>query len=113
MPPAVRLADERGRLRPLNVQSEQLALRVSVYVAPPGIVSHDGHAYPMPPEATGLAGTLYLYPARVRIVAGEFEIEHARQVVSRAKAGRRRKPAVVPESFVSSGPSGPSEPSLA
>ena len=33
----------------------------------------------MPPEAIGLPGTLYLYRERVRILAGRFSAEHARQ----------------------------------
>jgi hypothetical protein len=32
----------------------------------------------MPPDAIGLAGTLYLYRDRVRIVAGRFEATHPR-----------------------------------
>ena len=85
LPPSRRLAEERARLRPLHVQSEQLALRVPIYVGPTAVVVHEGHVYPMPPQAAGLTGTLYLYPRRVRIVAGTFEIEHSRQVVNREK----------------------------
>jgi hypothetical protein len=33
--PAVRLAEERLRLRPLKVQPDHLALRVPIYVGPP------------------------------------------------------------------------------
>ena len=44
-----------------------------------GVVMHDGHPYSMPPDAIGLPGTLYLYRDRVRIVAGRFSAEHARQ----------------------------------
>ena len=79
--PAVRLAEERPRLRPLNVQPDQLALRVPIYVGPTATVVHDTHPYSMPPEAIGIAGTLYLYATRVRIVAGRFDIEHPRQFV--------------------------------
>jgi transposase len=79
--PAVRLAEERLRLRPLKVQPDHLALRVPIYVGPTATVVHDTHPYSMPPEAIGIAGTLYLYPTRVRIVAGRFDIEHARQWV--------------------------------
>jgi len=32
----------------------------------------------MPPQAIGIAGTLYLYRQRVRIVVGRFEAEHPR-----------------------------------
>jgi transposase len=79
--PAVRLAEERPRLRPLKVQPDQLALRVPIYVGPTATVVHDTHPYSMPPEAIGIAGTLYLYATRVRIVAGRFDIEHVRQFV--------------------------------
>ncbi len=77
--PAVRLAEERPRLRPLNVSPDQLALRVPISVGPTATVVHDTHPYAMPPEAIGIAGTLYLYATRVRIVAGRFDIEHPRQ----------------------------------
>ena len=77
--PAVRLAEETPRLRPLKVAPADLALRVPVYVGPTGTVIHDTHPYSMPPEAIGMAGTLSLYRARVRIVAGRHEVVHARQ----------------------------------
>ena len=56
-----------------------MALRIPVSVSPTGVVMHDGHPYSMPPDAIGLPGTLYLYRDRVRIVAGRFGAEHARQ----------------------------------
>ena len=77
--PAVRLAEETLRLRPLKVQPEELALRIPVYVGPTGTVVHEGHAYSMPPEAISMPGTLYLYAQRVRIVAGRYEAEHPRK----------------------------------
>jgi hypothetical protein len=77
--PAVRLAEEQPRLRALKVRPEELALRVPVYVGPTGTVVHDTHPYSMPPETIGIAGTLYLYRDRVRIVAGRFEVVHDRQ----------------------------------
>ena len=77
--PAVRLAEEAPRLRPLKVRPEELALRIPVYVGPTGTVLHEGHAYSMPPEAISMPGTLYLYSDRVRIVAGRYEAVHARQ----------------------------------
>ena len=77
--PAVRLAEEAPRLRPLKVQPEDLALRIPVYVGPTGTVLHDGHAYSMPPEAISMPATLYLYAQRVRIVAGRYEAEHPRK----------------------------------
>ena len=77
--PAVRLAEEAPRLRPLKVQPEDLALRIPVYVGPTGTVLHDGHAYSMPPEAISMPATLFLYAQRVRIVAGRYEAEHPRK----------------------------------
>jgi transposase len=77
--PAVRLAEETPRLRPLKVRPEELALRIPVYVGPTGTVLHDGHAYSMPPEAISMPGTLYLYADRVRIVAGRHQAVHPRK----------------------------------
>jgi len=77
--PAVRLAEEGPRLRPWKVRSEELALRIPVYVGPTGTVMHAGHAYSMPPEAISMPGTLYLYAERVRIIAGRHEPEHPRK----------------------------------
>jgi hypothetical protein len=77
--PAVRLAEEAGRLRALKVAPEQLALRIPVYVGPTGMVLHGGHAYSMPPETISMPATLYLYAQRVRIVAGHYEAEHPRK----------------------------------
>jgi transposase len=77
--PAVRLAEEAPRLRPLKVPPQDLALRIPVYVGPTGTVLHDGHAYSMPPEAISMPATLYLYAQRVRIVAARYEAEHPRK----------------------------------
>src|SRR6516225_9108650 len=77
--PALRLAEEAPRLRPLKVRPEELALRIPVYVGPTGTVLHDGHAYSMPPEAISMPGTLYLYADRVRIVAGRHAAVHPRK----------------------------------
>lgn len=77
--PAVRLSDERPRLRPLRVKPDDLALRIPVHVGPTGYVVHDTHPYSMDPDALGLPGTLYLYRDRVRIVAGRFQAEHERK----------------------------------
>src|SRR6201993_2543252 len=81
--PAVRLAEEAPRLRPLRVRPEELALRIPVYVGPTGTVVHDGHAYSMPPEAITMPGTLYLYAERVRIVAGRYQAEHPRKFAAK------------------------------
>src|SRR3984893_17851489 len=77
--PAVRLAEETVRLRPLKVGPGQLGLRIPVYVGPTGTVLHEGHPYSMPPEAISMPGTLYLYANRVRIVAGRHEATHPRK----------------------------------
>lgn len=77
--PAVRLAEEQPRLRPLRVKPDELALRIPVSVGPTGYVVHDTHPYSMPPDALGLPGTLYLYRDRVRIVAGRHQAEHERK----------------------------------
>ena len=71
VPPSVRLREEQHRLRALKVSPEDLAIRVPIYVGPTATVLHDTHSYSMPPEAIGIAGTLYLYRNRVRIVAEE------------------------------------------
>src|SRR5712692_9971669 len=84
--PAVRLEEERPRLRPLKVAPEQLALREPIVVGPTAAVVHDTHPYSMPPDAIGIPGTLFLYRNRVRIVAGRFEAIHERQFEPHAKS---------------------------
>jgi transposase len=79
--PAVRLDEERPRLRPLKVLPDDLAVRVPIVVGPTAEVIHDTHPYSMPPDAIGIAGTLYLYRTRVRIVAGRFAVTHERKFV--------------------------------
>jgi len=76
--PAARLGAEHERLRQLSIPPAEYALRFSVMVGPTGLVSFHGYRYSMPPEAIGIPGTLWLYPHRVRIVAGRFEREHPR-----------------------------------
>ncbi len=67
------------RLRPIKVFPETLALRVPIFVGPTAEVVFEGVPYSMPPEATLVAGTLFLYEKRLRIVAGRFEVEHRRR----------------------------------
>lgn len=76
--PSVRLLEERARLRPLKIAPDALALRIPVVVGPTGMVTWDSNRYSMPPDAIGIAGTLFLYRDRVRIVVGRFEAEHLR-----------------------------------
>lgn len=73
-----RMRDERPRLRPVKVKPADLAIRVPVVVGPTGMVVDDTRAYSMPPDAIGLAGTLFLYPDRVRVLAGRHEAIHSR-----------------------------------
>ena len=84
--PAVRLEEERSRLRPLKVAPADLAVRVPIVVGPTGEVSHDLHPYSMPPDAINIAGTLFLYREQVRIVAGRFEATHRRLFEPGAKS---------------------------
>jgi hypothetical protein len=76
--PAILLAEERQRLRPIKVQPNELALRFPVLVGPRAVVVHDGQSYAMPADAVGLVGMLHLYPDRVAIVAGRYEATHPR-----------------------------------
>jgi len=76
--PRARMGVELDRLRPLTIPSEEYPLRFPVVVGPTGTVRHDAIAYSMPPESIGFTGTLYLYPERVRIVAGRHEAVHDR-----------------------------------
>ena len=76
--PAIRLAEERPRLRPLKLKPEDLALRIPIVVGPTGMVNHEGRLYSMPAESISIGGTLFLYQDRVRIVVGRHEALHLR-----------------------------------
>jgi len=82
--PAILLAEERQRLRPLKVLAGELALRVPVLVGPRASVVYEGQSYAMPPEAVGLIGVLRLFPDRVEIAAGRYETTHPRRRPSAA-----------------------------
>lgn len=84
--PSARLAEERARFRPLRVAPADLALRFPIFVGPTGYVTFDTHQYSMPPEAIGIAGTLFLHEKRVRIVANRFEAIHDRLFERGAKS---------------------------
>jgi transposase len=84
--PSVRLAEERARFRALRVTPEELALRFPVFVGPTAYVTFETQQYSMVGDAIGIAGTLYLYRDRVRIVAGRFESTHARLFERGAKS---------------------------
>jgi transposase len=78
VPPAERIAAERERLRALAIAPAEYALRFPVVVGPTGLVTFQGRRYSMPPEAIGIPGVLWLYPERVKIVAGRHQREHTR-----------------------------------
>lgn len=88
--PESRRQEELPRLRPIKVLPEKLALRIPVFVGSTAEVMFEGQPYSMPPQATHVAGTLFLYEDRLRVVAGRFEVEHRRR-----KKGER--PAPLPE----------------
>jgi transposase len=58
---------------------EKLALRIPIFVGPTAEVIFEGLPYSMEPQATHIAGTLFLYEDRLRIVAGRFESLHRRR----------------------------------
>jgi transposase len=84
--PSARIGEERARMRPCSVKPKELALRIPIVVGVTAMVVHHTHMYSMEPEAIGLAGTLYLYTDRVRIVAGRFRAEHQRLFVPHEKS---------------------------
>jgi transposase len=77
--PEIRRQEELPRLRPVKVLPEKLTLRIPIFVGPTAEVMFEGLPYSMPPEATHIAGTLFLYEDRLRIVAGRFEALHRRR----------------------------------
>lgn len=66
--PAVRLAAEHQRMKPLAIAPNEYGLRVAVTVGPTAMVTYQGLRYAMPAGACGIPATLWLYPDRVRIV---------------------------------------------
>jgi len=71
--PALRLAQERARLRPLPIPPPAYALKIPVVVTARARVGYAGGEYSMPPATLGQPATLHLYRDRVEIVtkAGE------------------------------------------
>jgi hypothetical protein len=82
--PAILLAEERQRLRPLRLDPRDVALRFPVVVGPRATVVHEGASYAMPQESVGLVGALHVYPDHVDIVAGRYEATHARSTQPRS-----------------------------
>jgi len=77
--PETRRQEELARLRPVKVFPETLALRFPVFVGPTAEVMFEGAPYSMPPEATLITGTLFLFEDQLRILAGRFEASHRRR----------------------------------
>jgi transposase len=78
--PAVRLAVELERMKPLATPPAEYPLRFPVQVGPTAMVEFQGIRYAMPAGACGIPATLHLYPDRVRIstAGGRFEATHPR-----------------------------------
>ena len=66
--PAVRLAAEQARMKPLAIPPNEYGLRFAVTVGPTAMVTHQGIRYAMPAAACGIPATLWLYPDRVKII---------------------------------------------
>src|SRR5688572_14792161 len=66
--PAIRLAEERLRLRPLPIAPRAYALKIPVVVSAQGRVRHAGVDYSMPADTLGQTATLHLYEDRLEIV---------------------------------------------
>jgi transposase len=84
--PEERMKEERPRLRALKVAPANLALRIPITVGPTAMVDYDNQSYSMTPDSIGIPGTLFLYPARVKIVAGRYQAEHKRLFGSPGKS---------------------------
>jgi transposase len=78
--PAVRLAAEQARMKPLALAPNDYGLCCAVTVGPTAMVTHQGIRYAMPAAACGIPATLWLYPDRVKIVTagGKHEALHPR-----------------------------------
>jgi transposase len=78
--PAVRLAAEQARMKPLAISPSEYGLRFPVTVGPTAMVTHQGIRYAMPAPACGIPATLWLYPDRVKIVTAgsKHEAVHPR-----------------------------------
>ena len=66
--PAIRLAEERARLRPLPIGPGAYALKFPVVVSAQARVRHAGVDYSMPADTIGQSATLHLYEDRIEVV---------------------------------------------
>jgi transposase len=74
--PAVRLAEERARLRPLPIAPSAYALKLPVVVSAQARVRHDGVDYSMPADTIGQTATLHVYEERIEIVTKAGVVVH-------------------------------------
>jgi transposase len=88
--PALRLAQERPRLRPLPIARAAYALKIPVVVSARARVAYEGGEYSMPPGTLGQPATLHLYRDRVEIVTKTGE------VVSHPRAQARGQVSILP-----------------
>jgi transposase len=84
--PETKRQEELPRLRPVKVTPETLALRFPIVVGPTAEVVFEGVTSSMPPDATHVAGTLFLFQDHLRIIAGRFRVEHRRRTNGEPKA---------------------------
>jgi len=77
--PALRMEEERRRLRALPCDPAEYPVRFPITVGVTAMVEHEGIRYSMPPPSIGMPGTLFVYPCRVRIVARHYDVEHPRR----------------------------------
>jgi transposase len=82
--PAVRLAEERARLRPLPIAPRQYALKQAVVVSARARVTHAGHEYSMPPATIGQAATLHRYEDHVDILTKTGDVVRHPRTAERA-----------------------------
>jgi transposase len=77
--PETRRREELHRLRPIKVLPENLAVRIPIMVGPTAEVMFEGLPYSMPPKATHIAGTVFVYENRLQIMVGRFRADHRRR----------------------------------
>jgi transposase len=84
--PAVRLAQERQRLRPLPIPAAAYALKIPVVVSARARVAYEGGEYSMPPTTIGQPATLHLYRDRIELVTKTGEVVRHRRAQARGQA---------------------------
>lgn len=98
--PAIRIEEERKRMRSFDLRTDDYPLRYPVSVGEAGCVTFRGIRYSMPPECINKQGTLYLYAQNVEIIIGKYKAKHPRlpdngdvsMLPAHAKAGLEKVP---------------------